>query len=120
MSQSSKSPLAMARAAYAAGQASLPKYAHKFSRHDFNCAQLFAVLVLRKFFKTDYRGVMTYLAEWSELRAALELHKKLPHFTTPQKASVKLLDDALVRKLLTQTLCSFIVCRRLMSTTWRM
>jgi hypothetical protein len=107
MSQSSKSPLAVARAAYATGQSALPKYAHKFSRHDFTCAQLFAVLVLRKFFKTDYRGVIAYLAEWAELRQALELHKKLPHFTTPQKAGVKLLDDALVRKLLTQTLAQF-------------
>lgn len=107
MSQSSKSPLTVARTAYAAGRSALPKYAHKFSRNDFTCAQLFAVLVLRKFFKTDYRGVIAYLAEWAELRAALELHEKLPHFTTPQKASAKLLDDALVRKLLTQTLAQF-------------
>jgi len=34
----------------------LPKYANKYSRRDFTCAQLFAILVLRKFFKQDYRG----------------------------------------------------------------
>ncbi len=104
MSKTSKSPLTVARTAYEAGQKALPRYAHKFSRKDFTCAQLFAVLVLRKFMKEDYRGVIAYLAEWQEMRQVLELHDKLPHFTTPQKASKKLLADALMRKLLKQTL----------------
>jgi len=104
--------LKVARAAYQAGQASLPRYAHKFSRRDFTCPQLFAILVLRKFFKTDYRGVIAILAEWQELRDALDLNDKLPHFTTPQKASAKLLDDALIRKLLTQTIEQFFRLKR--------
>ena len=104
MSRTSKSPLTVARAAYFAGQKALPRYAHKYSRRDFTCAQLFAVLVLRKFFKLDYRGTIAYLAEWSELREALDFHDKLPNFTTPQKASATLLKDPLLRKLLTQTL----------------
>ena len=54
----------VARTAYEAGQKALPRYAHKFSRPDFTCAQLFAILALRKFFKTDYRGVTQYLCEW--------------------------------------------------------
>ncbi len=66
MSRTSKSPLKVARAAYQAGQAALPRYAHKFSRRDFTCPQLFAILVLRKFFKTDYRGVIAILAEVSK------------------------------------------------------
>lgn len=107
MSRTSKSPLKVAAAGYAAGRASLPRYAHKFSRRDFTCPQLFAILVLRKFFKTDYRGVIQYLAEWEELRRVLDLHAKVPHFTTPQKASARLLDDALIRKLLMQTLDRF-------------
>jgi len=107
MSKTTKSPLTLARTAYEAGQKALPKYAHKFSRHDFTCAQLFAVLVMRKFLKVDYRGVIAYLAEWAELREAIDFHDKLPHFTTPQKAAAKLLDDALIRKLLTQTLAQF-------------
>jgi len=57
MSRTSKSPLKTAKAAYEAGQKALPRYAHKYSRRDFTCPQLFAILVLRKFFKTDYRGV---------------------------------------------------------------
>jgi Transposase DDE domain len=107
MSRTSKSPLDVAKAAYMLGQKALPRYAHKFSRRDFTCAQLFAILVLRKFFKTDYRGVIQYLCEWAELREALDLHDKVPHFTTPQKAAAKLLDDAMIRKLLTQTIDAF-------------
>ena len=99
MSRTSKSPLTVARAACFAGQKALPRYAHKYSRRDFTCAQLFAVLVLRKFFKLDYRGTIAYLAEWSELREALDFHDKLPNFTTPQKASATLLKDPLLRKL---------------------
>lgn len=107
MSMTSKSPSQVAKAAYETGKNALPKYAHKFSRKDFTCAQLFAVLALRKFFKLDYRGTIAFLAEWAELREILELHDKLPHFTTPQKTAAKLLDDPLLRKLLKQTLEQF-------------
>ena len=107
MSMTSKSPKAVATAAYEAGKKALPKYASKYSRRDFTCAQLFAILVLRKFFKQDYRGAIAFLQEWSDLRDILELHDKLPHFTTPQKACGKLMDDALFRKLLKQTLEQF-------------
>jgi hypothetical protein len=103
----SKSPRAVATAAYEAGKKALPKYASKYSRRDFTCAQLFAILVLRKFFKQDYRGAIAFLQEWSDLREILDLQDKLPHYTTPQKASEKLLDDPLFRKLLKQTLEQF-------------
>ena len=53
MSMTSKSPSQVASLAYEAGKKSLPKYAHKFSRKDFTCAQLFAILVLRKFFRAS-------------------------------------------------------------------
>ena len=107
MSKTTQSPLAFAKTAYETGQKALPRYAHKFSRRDFTCAQLFAILALRKFFKTDYRGMIQYLCEWNELRETLELHDKVPHDTTPQKAAAKLFDDALIRKLLAQTLHVF-------------
>ncbi|MEM1355035.1 MAG: hypothetical protein AAGH88_09145 [Planctomycetota bacterium] len=103
----SKSPRAVATAAYEAGKKALPKYASKYSRRDFTSAQLFAILVLRKFFKQDYRRAIAFLEEWSDLREILELHDKLPHFITPQKASEKLLDDPRFRKLLKQTLEQF-------------
>ena len=62
----------------------MPRYAHEFSRRDFTCAQLLGTLVLRKFFKTDYRGVIQYLCECEELRRVLDLHDEVRHFTTPQ------------------------------------
>ena len=107
MSKLSKSAVMVAKVALEAGKGALPRYAHKFSRHDYTLAQLFAILVLRKFFKTDYRMAIQWISEWSELRQALELYDKVPHFTTPQKAGDKLFDDALVRKLLKQTLDQF-------------
>ena len=70
-----KSPMAVAREALAVGQRSLPAYSSKFSRRDYTLAQLFALLVLRKFFRTDYRGVVAIVAEWTELQEILRLTK---------------------------------------------
>ena len=80
-----KSPLALAKEALAVGQQALPKYSARRSRHDFTQAQLFAILVLRQFFQTDYRGIVQLLADFSDIRQALQL-SKIPHFTTLQKA----------------------------------
>lgn len=107
MSMTSKSPTKVAAAAYEAGKQALPRYASKYSRKDFTCAQLFAILVMRKFFKQDYRGTIAFIEEFDRLRDILELHDKVPHFTTPHKAEPKLLDDALFRKVLKQTLEQF-------------
>lgn len=108
MSMTSKSPIAVATAAYEAGKKALPKYANKYSRKDYTCAQLFAILVLRKFFKQDYRGTVAYLAQWSDLREILELGDTVPHYTTLQKANARMVgEDALFRKLLKQTLEQF-------------
>ena len=43
--------------------------------------RLFAILVLRQFFKTDYRGSVVLLDEWAELRSTLGL-KQIPNFST--------------------------------------
>ncbi len=84
-----KSPLNLARVALAVGQASLPVYSSAFSRKDYTQPQLFALLVLRQFYRSDYRGLTTRVAEHAELRAALGLCKT-PHFTTLQKAESRL------------------------------
>jgi len=86
-----KSPVALAREALLVGQRSLPTYASKFSRRDYTLAQLFAILVLRKFFRTDYRGVVTIVSEWSELRQVLEL-TKVPNYSTLWHVEQKLLE----------------------------
>ena len=88
--------------AYTIGRRSLPDYASRFSRKDFTQPQLFALLVLRQFHKTDYRGIVAIVADNPTLCADLEL-KKVPHFTTLQKAEAKLLKDRHAADLLAQT-----------------
>jgi hypothetical protein len=86
-----KSPLAVAREALAVGERSLPAQANKYSRKDYTLAQLFALLILRKFFRTDYRGVVAIVSEWAELQAALGL-AKVPDHSTLWHVEQKLLE----------------------------
>jgi hypothetical protein len=58
-----KSAVRVAREALAVGRRSFPAYGSRTSRHDFTQAQLFALLVLRQFLRTDYRGLVTLVAE---------------------------------------------------------
>jgi len=84
-----KSSLRLAKRSLAVAQTALPTYASRFSRKDFTLHQLFAILVLRKFWKTDYRGAVVQLAEWSDLRRVLRL-SKVPRHTTLWTAEQKL------------------------------
>ena len=85
-----KSPRAVAREALRLGQESLPAYSSKFSRQDFTQPQLFALLALKTFSKTDYRGVIALLDDFPELRADLGLGK-VPHYSTLYYAAKRLL-----------------------------
>jgi Transposase domain (DUF772) len=85
-----KSPGALGRAALQAAREALPAYSSKFSRKDYTQHQLFALLALREFLRTDYRGLEQFLKEWSELRDALGL-AKVPDHSTLQKAARRLL-----------------------------
>jgi hypothetical protein len=89
-----QSPVKLARTALAVAQKALPKYSANKSRHDFTQAQLIAILTLRQFFKTDYRGMQQLLGDFSDLRQALGL-KKVPHYTTIQKAQQRLIKKGL-------------------------
>ena len=71
----------MAKAALAAGQQALTPYAHRFSPHKFTQPQLFAILALRQFLRTDYRGMVQLLSEWSDLRQVLGL-RSVPNYST--------------------------------------
>src|SRR5262245_2895352 len=86
-----KSPLALARTALAVAAQALPAYASNYSKHDFTQHQLFALLVLRQFLKTNYRGLEALLRDWSDLRQALAL-TKVPDHSTRQKAEQRLLE----------------------------
>ena len=88
-----KSPLTLARTALASAQEALPLYSSKFSRHDFTQHQLYALLALRRYFKTDYRGLEAMVRDWSELRAELGL-KRVPDHSTLQRAARRLHAEA--------------------------
>jgi len=85
-----KSSLAFARVAMAVAARQLPPYSHPFSPRKFTQHQLFAILALKQFLRTDYRGVISMLSEWSELRQVLSL-AGLPHYSTLCYAEKRLL-----------------------------
>ena len=85
-----KSPRAVAREALRLAREALPAYSSKFSRQDFTQHQLFALLALKAFFQTDYRGLVQLLDDFTELRDDLSLDK-VPHFSTLCYAEQRLL-----------------------------
>ena len=85
-----KSPLKLARMALSVAQESIPAYSSKFSRKDFTQHQHFAMLALREFLRTDYRGLEAMLRDWGDLRDAWGL-AKVPDHSTMQKAAERLL-----------------------------
>src|SRR5436190_517333 len=86
-----KSALAVARQALEAARAALPAYSSKFSKRTYTQHQLFALLAVRQFLRTDYRGMEQHLRDWSDLRAAVGLADDLPDHSTLQKAADRLL-----------------------------
>jgi hypothetical protein len=85
-----KSPRAVAKEAIRLATEALPAYSSKYSRKDFTQHQLFAVLALKTFLKTDYRGVAQFLADFAELRDDLGL-TGVPHYSTLCYAEQRLL-----------------------------
>ena len=85
-----KSPRAVAQGALRLAQEALPTYSSKFSRQDYTQHQLFALLALKTFFKTDYRGVVAFLDDFPELREDLGLDA-VPHYSTLCYAAKRLL-----------------------------
>jgi hypothetical protein len=84
-----RSPLAFTQQALEIARAALPAYSSKFSKKDFTRHQHFALLALKTFLKMGYRDIVELLHDWSELRTTLGL-KKIPHYTTLQKAHARL------------------------------
>lgn len=102
MGKTSKSPKQILQKAYEIGSKALPDYSNKHSPQTFTQPQLFACLVLKAFFKADYRGIVKILNDFDELREVINLSRS-PHFTTLQKAEKRLLDKASTRRLLQET-----------------
>ncbi len=63
MSTTSKSPRKVALVALEVGRHALPAYSHRCSPKVYTQPQLFACLVLKEFFRTDYRGIAALLAD---------------------------------------------------------
>jgi hypothetical protein len=97
-----RSPVALARKAVEVARRSLPDHSNRFSRKDFTQPQLFALLVLMAHFKTDPRGIVAMVQDWSDVRDALGL-KKVPHFSTLHKAQKRLLKKVLSKRASTRS-----------------
>ena len=85
----SKSPKEIAARALDAAKQSLAKYGATHSPKLYTQHQLFAIAVLRQFFRTDYRGIVAILEDSSDLRRVLGL-KRVPHFSTVSYAEKRL------------------------------
>jgi hypothetical protein len=92
-------------------QRTLPLYAHRYSPKTYTQHQLFVCLVLKTFFKTDYRGISAILRDFESLRVFLDM-KRVPHFSTLHKASRRLLRVPRARRLFTATVRKFLKRRR--------
>jgi hypothetical protein len=90
-----KSPKHLAEMALRAARQALPERSHRFSPKKFTQPQIFAILVLKAFFKTDYRGIVAMLADFRDLQRALGL-KQVPHFSTLWHAEQRLLKKGLL------------------------
>jgi Transposase DDE domain len=85
----------------------LPLYAHRYSPKTYTQPQLFVCLVLKTFFRTDYRGLVGILNDFDALQAYLNL-KRVPHYTTLQKASRRLLKAPYAKRLFRGTVRRFL------------
>jgi hypothetical protein len=94
----SKSPRRVLQVAYDAARKALPPYSHLYSPKTYTQHQLLACLVLKEFLRLDYRGLVAHLADHPEAARSIDL-EELPHFTTFQKASGRLLRAVPARNL---------------------
>src|SRR5436305_1903772 len=98
MYKTTKSPQKVLLAAHAVGVQSLAAYSHLFSPKKFTQPQLFAILSLKEFLRCDYRKVAQVLEDCPSLGEAIGL-ERVPHYTTIQKASKRLLNLASAKSL---------------------
>jgi len=96
--KTSLSLLAVLRQAWLVAQAAMKPYSHRNNPKKFTQHQLFALLVLKEFHNTTYRGVWGITKDSPALREAIEL-RHTPHWTTIQKAGDRLLRSRRVERL---------------------
>jgi hypothetical protein len=87
-----KSAIRVAHKALAVRCRTFPSFGSRASRHDFTQARLLALVVPRQFPRTGYRGLVTLVVEWQELRKAWGL-RKVPHYFTLAYAARRFLPE---------------------------
>ena len=85
-----RSALDLARSAMEAAEKAMPAYSHRNSPKTFTQHQLFALIIVKRFFDIDYRSLEQLLEDWSDLRTVLRL-KSVPDHSTIHKAEERLL-----------------------------
>lgn len=101
--KTSKSPNNIARLTYQTAKRSLPAYLHLKSPKKFTQHQLITCLVLKEFFKKDYRGISQIIEDSMDLKEILEF-TEVPHYTTLQKAAQRLTKKNTLDKLIKEIL----------------
>jgi len=101
--KTSKSPNKIASLTYETAKRSLPAYLHIKSPKKFTQHQLVTCLVLKEFFKTDYRGIVEIIENSRDLKEILEL-TEVPHYTTLQKAAQRITKKDILDKLIKEIL----------------
>ena len=91
-------PRRVLQVAYEAACEALPVHRHKFSLKKFTQPQLLACLVLKEFVRLDYRGLAEHFTDHPDLGTLIGL-KAVPHYTTFQKATGRLLAAAPGRRM---------------------
>src|SRR5205809_3657894 len=85
-----KSPRKVMLVAHHLASAVLPRYASKFSRHDFTLAQLFACLCAKELLKRSYREAESLLRDAEHWCRAIGMSKAPDHNTLCRAAAVLL------------------------------
>src|SRR5271155_3970286 len=111
MTKLEKSPMKVARHALALAQEHLPQYAHQYSPKTYTQPQLFVCLVLKTYFGADYRKVAAIIADFDALRTYIGLNR-VPHYTTLQKASRRLLRFSQAKRLFQGVVRTFLGRKR--------
>jgi len=84
--------MAVAQQALGEAKESMPVYAHPLLGKEFTQHQLFAIITLQRFLKTDYQGIIQLLADSPDLCKVLGF-EELPDYATLFHA-----EERLVRK----------------------
>ena len=79
-------------------RARIPPYLHKCSNHVYTVWQHLVILVLRQYETKSYRRFTDFLHECTGVQQYLGL-SRIPHYTTIQKAAVRLTHGMLIRIL---------------------